>query len=199
MGNKKKKVKNEKIDKIEKVDNIEDEILKLDIENSEEIDQKEFEKAKQKYEERIKIPLDIKKDIYIKILKELIIPVVMVVLFTITYILKEVLNFITINIFVVILGTLSIVIYEASYRKSKEEYFIKGLEVNVLTYIYIVFSNTLIQARLNIKSMIIYALIIFVYYVIKSIVIYGIEKKEYIQNFIDTKDIVKDSRKKYIV
>lgn len=64
MGNKKKKVKNEKIDKIEKVDNIEDEILKLDIENSEEIDQKEFEKAKQKYEERIKIPLDIKKDIY---------------------------------------------------------------------------------------------------------------------------------------
>ena len=32
--------------KIEKVDNIEDEILKLDIENSEEIDQKEFEKAK---------------------------------------------------------------------------------------------------------------------------------------------------------
>ena len=69
MGNKKKKVKNEKIDKIEKVDNIEDEILKLDIENSEEIDQKEFEKAKQKYEERIKIPLDIKKDIYIKILK----------------------------------------------------------------------------------------------------------------------------------
>ena len=194
MGNKKKKVKNEKIDKIdkiEKVDNIEDEILKLDIGNSEEIDQKEFEKAKQKYEERIKIPLDIKKDIYIKILKELIIPVVMVVLFTITYILKEVLNFITINIFVVILGTLSIVIYEASYRKSKE--------VNVLTYIYIVFSNTLIQARLNIKSMIIYALIIFVYYVIKSIVIYGIEKKKYIQNFIDTKDIVKDSRKKYIV
>ena len=189
MGNKKKKVKNEKIDKIEKVDNIEDEILKLDIENSEEIDQ----------EERIKIPLDIKKDIYIKILKELIIPVVMVVLFTITYILKDVLNFITINIFVVILGTLSIVIYEASYRKSKEEYFIKGLEVNVLTYIYIVFSNTLIQARLNIKSMIIYALIIFVYYVIKSIVIYGIEKKKYIQNFIDTKDIVKDSRKKYIV
>ena len=117
----------------------------------------------------------------------------------ITYILKDVLNFITINIFVVILGTLSIVIYEASYRKSKEEYFIKGLEVNVLTYIYIVFSNTLIQARLNIKSMIIYALIIFVYYVIKSIVIYGIEKKKYIQNFIDTKDIVKDSRKKYIV
>ena len=197
MGNKKKKVKNEKIDKIEKVDNIEDEILKLDIENSEEIDQKEFEKAKQKYEERIKIPLDIKKDIYIKILKELIIPVVMVVLFTITYILKEVLNFITINIFVVILGTLSIVIYEASYRKSKEEYFIKGL--NVLTYIYIVFSNTLIQARININSMRIYALIIFVYYVIKSIVIYGIEKKKYIQNFIDTKDIVKDSRKKYIV
>ena len=191
MGNKKKKVKNEKIDKIEKEDNIEDEILKLDIENSEEIDQKEFEKAKRKYEERIKIPLDI--------LKELIIPVVMVVLFTITYILKDVLNFITINIFVVILGTLSIVIYEASYRKSKEEYFIKGLEVNVLTYIYIVFSNTLIQARLNIKSMIIYALIIFVYYVIKSIVIYGIEKKKYIQNFIDTKDIVKDSRKKYIV
>ena len=188
MGNKKKKVKNEKIDKIEKVDNIEDEILKLDIENSEEIDQKEFEKAKQKYEERIKIPLDIKKDIYIKILKELILLVVMVVLFTIT-----------INIFVVILGTLSIVIYEASYRKSKEEYFIKGIEVNVLTYIYIVFSNTLIQARLNIKSMIIYALIIFVYYVIKNIVIYGIEKKKYIQNFIDTKDIVKDSRKKYIV
>ena len=35
MGNKKKKVKNEKIDKIEKVDNIEDEILKIDIENSE--------------------------------------------------------------------------------------------------------------------------------------------------------------------
>lgn len=195
MSNKKKgkKVKEEKDNKQE------EQILKLEIENSEEIDEKEFEKAKRKYEERMKLPFGVKKGIYVKILKELIIPVVMVVLFTLTYILKEVLNFITINIFVVILGTLSIAIYEFSYRKSKEEYFIKGLEVNVLTYIYIIFSNTLMQARLDFKSMLIYALVIFVYYVIKSVIIYGIEKKKYIQKFIDTKDIVKDSRKKYIV
>lgn len=195
MSNKKKG----KIVKEEKDNKQEEEILKLEIENSEEIDEKEFEKAKRKYEERMKLPFGIKKGIYVKILKELIIPVVMVVLFTLTYILKEVLNFITINVFVVILGTLSIAIYEFSYRKSKEEYFIKGLEVNVLTYIYIIFSNTLMQARLDFKSMLIYALIIFVYYVIKSVIIYGIEKKKYIQKFIDTKDIVKDSRKKYIV
>ena len=195
MSNKKKG----KIVKEEKDNKQEEEILKLEIENSEEIDEKEFEKAKRKYEERMKLPLGVKKGIYVKILKELIIPVVMVVLFTLTYILKEVLNFITINVFVVILGTLSIVIYEFSYRKSKEEYFIKGLEVNVLTYIYIIFSNTLMQARLDFKSMLIYALVIFVYYVIKSVIIYGIEKKKYIQKFIDTKDIVKDSRKKYIV
>lgn len=195
MSNKKKgkKVKEEKDNKQE------EQILKLEIENSEEIDEKEFEKAKRKYEERMKLPFGIKKGIYVKILKELIIPVVMVVLFTLTYILKEVLNFITINVFVLILGTLSIAIYEFSYRKSKEEYFIKGLEVNVLTYIYIIFSNTLMQARLDFKSMLIYALVIFVYYVIKSVIIYGIEKKKYIQKFIDTKDIVKDSRKKYIV
>ena len=195
MSNKKKG----KIVKEEKDNKQEEEILKLEIENSEEIDEKEFEKAKRKYEERMKLPFGVKKGIYVKILKELIIPVVMVVLFTLTYILKEVLNFITINVFVVILGTLSIVIYEFSYRKSKEEYFIKGLEVNVLTYIYIIFSNTLMQARLDFKSMLIYALVIFVYYVIKSVIIYGIEKKKYIQKFIDTKDIVKDSRKKYIV
>ena len=195
MSNKKKG----KIVKEEKDNKQEEEILKLEIENSEEIDEKEFEKAKRKYEERMKLPFGIKKGIYVKILKELIIPVVMVVLFTLTYILKEVLNFITINVFVVILGTLSIAIYEFSYRKSKEEYFIKGLEVNVLTYIYIIFSNTLMQARLDFKSMLIYALVIFVYYVIKSVIIYGIEKKRYIQKFIDTKDIVKDSRKKYIV
>lgn len=194
MSNKKKG----KIVKEEK-DNKQEEILKLEIENSEEIDEKEFEKAKRKYEERMKLPFGIKKGIYVKILKELIIPVVMVVLFTLTYILKEVLNFITINVFVLILGTLSIAIYEFSYRKSKEGYFIKGLEVNVLTYIYIIFSNTLMQARLDFKSMLIYALVIFVYYVIKSVIIYGIEKKKYIQKFIDTKDIVKDSRKKYIV
>ena len=195
MSNKKKG----KIVKEEKDNKQEEEILKLEIENSEEIDEKEFEKAKRKYEERMKLPFGVKKGIYVKILKELIIPVVMVVLFTLTYILKEVLNFITINIFVVILGTLSIVIYEFSYRKSKEEYFIKGLEVNILTYIYIIFSNTLMQARLDFKSMLIYALVIFVYYVIKSVIIYGIEKKKYIQKFIDTKDIVKDSRKKYIL
>ncbi len=195
MSNKKKG----KIVKEEKDNKQEEEILKLEIENSEEIDEKEFEKAKRKYEERMKLPFGVKKGIYVKILKELIIPVVMVVLFTLTYILKEVLNFITINVFVVILGTLSIAIYEFSYRKSKEEYFIKGLEVNVLTYIYIIFSNTLMQARLDFKSMLIYALVIFVYYVIKSVIIYGIEKKKYIQKFIDTKDIVKDSRKKYIV
>ena len=194
MSNKKKG----KIVKEEK-DNKQEEILKLEIENSEEIDEKEFEKAKRKYEERMKLPFGIKKGIYVKILKEIIFPVVMVVLFTLTYILKEVLNFITINVFVLILGTLSIAIYEFSYRKSKEEYFIKGLEVNVLTYIYIIFSNTLMQARLDFKSMLIYALVIFVYYVIKSVIIYGIEKKKYIQKFIDTKDIVKDSRKKYIV
>ena len=121
MSNKKKG----KIVKEEK-DNKQEEILKLEIENSEEIDEKEFEKAKRKYEERMKLPFGIKKGIYVKILKELIIPVVMVVLFTLTYILKEVLNFITINVFVLILGTLSIAIYEFSYRKSKEEYFIKN-------------------------------------------------------------------------
>ena len=75
--------------------------------------------------------------------------------------LQQKISFITINIFVVILGTLSIAVYELSYRRSKEEYFVKGLEINVLTYVYIVFSNTLIQARLDKKSMLIYALVIF--------------------------------------
>ena len=174
-----------------------EELLNLDIE--EDIDEKVLENAKEAYEKRIKIPFDMQKKIGIKILKELIIPVIMCILFAITYVLKDVLNFITINIFVVILGTLSIAVYELSYRRSKEEYFIKGLEINVLTYVYIIFSNTLIQARLNLKNMLIYALVIFVYYVIKSVIIYGIEKKKYIKNFIDTKEIVKDSRKKYIV
>ena len=151
------------------------------------------------YEERIKLPFDIKKEIYIKILKELIIPVVMIVLFAMTYILKDTLNYVLINICIAVLGILSIGIYEVSYRKSNEEYFVKGLELNVLTYVYIIFSNTLIQARLNLKNMLIYALVIFVYYVIKSVIIYRIEKKKYIKNFIDTKEIVKDSRKKYIV
>lgn len=131
-----------------------EELLDLDIE-------KELENAKEAYEKRIKIPFDMKKKIGLKILKELIIPVIMCILFAITYILKDVLNFITINIFVVILGTLSIAVYELSYRRSKEEYFVKGLEINVLTYVYIVFSNTLIQARLDKKSMLVYALVIF--------------------------------------
>ena len=180
-----------KVEKIKKEE--EEKVLELNLENKEELDEKEFEKAKQKYEERIKLPFDIKKEIYIKILKELIIPVVMIVLFAMTYILKDTLNYVLINICIAVL------IYEVSYRKSNEEYFVKGLELNVLTYVYIIFSNTLIQARLNLKNMLIYALVIFVYYVIKGVIIYGIEKKKYIKNFIDTKEIVKDSRKKYIV
>ena len=186
-----------KVEKIKKEE--EEKVLELNLENKEELDEKEFEKAKQKYEERIKLPFDIKKEIYIKILKELIIPVVMIVLFAMTYILKDTLNYVLINICIAVLGILSIGIYEVSYRKSNEEYFVKGLELNVLTYVYIIFSNTLIQARLNLKNMLIYALVIFVYYVIKSVIIYRIEKKKYIKNFIDTKEIVKDSRKKYIV
>lgn len=138
-----------------------EELLDLDIEKEEDLDEKELENAKKAYEKRIKIPFDIKKMIGFKILKELIIPVIMCILFAITYVLKDVLNFMTINIFVVILGTLSIAVYEISYRRSKEEYFIKGLEINVLTYVYIVFSNTLIQARLDKKSMLVYALVIF--------------------------------------
>ena len=131
-------------------------LLDLDIEKEEDLDEKELENAK-----KIKIPFDIKKMIGFKILKELIIPVIMCILFAITYVLKDVLNFMTINIFVVRLGTSSIAVYEISYRRSKEEYFIKGLEINVLTYVYIVFSNTLIQARLDKKSMLVYALVIF--------------------------------------
>lgn len=138
-----------------------EELLDLDIEKEEDLDEKVLENAKEAYEKRIKIPFDMQKKIGLKILKELIIPVIMCILFAITYVLKDVLNFITINIFVVILGTLSIAVYELSYRRSKEEYFIKGLEINVLTYVYIVFSNTLIQARLDKKSMFVYALVIF--------------------------------------
>ena len=66
MSNKKKG----KIVKEEKDNKQEEEILKLEIENSEEIDEKEFEKAKRKYEERMKLPFGVKKGIYVKILKE---------------------------------------------------------------------------------------------------------------------------------
>lgn len=130
--------------------------------------------------------------------KELLIPLALLVIMSATYILKDVFNSIIMNIITVVLSISSIVIYEKSYRQSSEGLFLKGLELNVITFVYILFANKLLQGFQTIQETIFYWSVFGIYYIIKCVVIYEMERKKQIQSMISVKELTKDNRRKYI-
>lgn len=181
-----------------------------ELEKEKQQEEKEFEVAKKEYSKRFKLDKNIKEKLIKKVLFELKIPMILILIFITTFILKNVVNVIFMQLIIIILGVLSIYLYEKSFKKSSIIHFVRGAELNALTYIYILYvnqiniiynkniSNNIMikKVYLNKNIVLTYAIIIVMYYVAKCIFMYYYTKKQYIESFNDIKEITNKKKNK---
>lgn len=145
---------------------------------------------------RFKITENYMKDLKTSILKDAISIVATVLLFVGTYYLCRGTNTQgdMLKIIAVILQLVSIAILEISYRKEKIGYFIRGIELSAISYIYIYFLNMLGYVNAGKNTYITLIAIIAIYYVLKMFLTKNIIKGKNYNKYIDIKEITKDNK-----
>ena len=152
-----------------------------------------------KIKEERKLPEDRKKDIYINVLRNIITAVLLTVYFFGVNLINLYMDSDTfayqINAFSIILLVATIVIFEKAYNKDDDRTALLGIEIMFLALV------TLFLRYVTIKYSFDYMVclasltgIFVVYYIIKSVVTYVKEKKQYIKSLSDIKEIVKKNK-----
>ena len=91
---------------------------------------------------------------------------------------------------------LSIAIFEVAYKKDKMILIVNGLEILVLACITLTSSHISTIIKLNFQQYVLYLTYAFLlYYLLKSIIIYTIEKRKYFDGLSDIHEILKKNRK----
>ena len=167
------------------------------------MEQSEVENIQKEISTKIKLPKEEKQNIYIKIFVNLLIALSVLIYFiflNLGYMRleKEVFEN-DLKVFAVILICSTIYFIEKAYKTDRGTYFSYAIELFVLSiitlympYVYY-YQNTLAQLIFTTS-----AVYIFIYYAIKSIVIYVINKNRYIKGESDVKDIIKDEKVSYL-
>lgn len=167
------------------------------------MEQSEVENIQKEISTKIKLPKEEKQKIYKKILVNLLIALSVLIYFiflNLGYMRleKEVFEN-DLKVFAVILICSTIYFIEKAYKTDRGTYLSYSIELFVLSiitlympYVYY-YQNTLAQLIFTTS-----AVYIFIYYAIKSIVIYVINKNRYIKGESDVKDIIKDEKVSYL-
>ena len=167
------------------------------------MEQSEVENVQKEISTKIKLPKEEKQKIYKKIFVNLLIALAVLIYFiflNLGYMRleKEVFEN-DLKVFAVILICSTIYFIEKAYKTDRGTYLSYAIELFVLSiitlympYVYY-YQNTLAQLIFTTS-----AVYIFIYYAIKSIVIYVINKNRYIKCESDVKDIIKDEKVSYL-
>ena len=167
------------------------------------MEQSEVENVQKEISTKIKLPKEEKQKIYKKIFVNLLIALSVLIYFiflNLGYMRleKEVFEN-DLKVFAVILICSTIYFIEKAYKTDRGTYLSYAIELFVLSiitlympYVYY-YQNTLAQLIFTTS-----AVYIFIYYAIKSIVIYVINKNRYIKCESDVKDIIKDEKVSYL-
>lgn len=167
------------------------------------MEQSEVENIQKEISTKIKLPKEEKQKIYKKIFVNLLIALSVLIYFiflNLGYMRleKEVFEN-DLKVFAVILICSTIYFIEKAYKTDRGTYLSYSIELFVLSiitlympYVYY-YQNTLAQLIFTTS-----AVYIFIYYAIKSIVIYVINKNRYIKCESDVKDIIKDEKVSYL-
>ena len=167
------------------------------------MEQSEVENIQKEISTKIKLPKEEKQNIYIKIFVNLLIALSVLIYFiflNLGYMRLEKDVFENdLKVFAVILICSTIYFIEKAYKTDRGTYLSYAIELFVLSiitlympYVYY-YQNTLAQLIFTTS-----AVYIFIYYAIKSIVIYVINKNRYIKGESDVKDIIKDEKVSYL-
>ena len=167
------------------------------------MEQSEVENIQKEISTKIKLPKEENQKIYKKIFVNLLIALSVLIYFiflNLGYMRleKEVFEN-DLKVFAVILICSTIYFIEKAYKTDRGTYLSYAIELFVLSiitlympYVYY-YQNTLAQLIFTTS-----AVYIFIYYAIKSIVIYVINKNRYIKGESDVKDIIKDEKVSYL-
>lgn len=167
------------------------------------MEQSEVENIQKEISTKIKLSKEEKQKIYKKIFVNLLIALSVLIYFiflNLGYMRleKEVFEN-DLKVFAVILICSTIYFIEKAYKTDRGTYLSYAIELFVLSiitlympYVYY-YQNTLAQLIFTTS-----AVYIFIYYAIKSIVIYVINKNRYIKGESDVKDIIKDEKVSYL-
>lgn len=167
------------------------------------MEQSEVENIQKEISTKIKLPKEEKQKIYKKIFVNLLIALSVLIYFiflNLGYMRLEKDVFENdLKVFAVILICSTIYFIEKAYKTDRGTYLSYAIELFVLSiitlympYVYY-YQNTLAQLIFTTS-----AVYIFIYYAIKSIVIYVINKNRYIKGESDVKDIIKDEKVSYL-
>lgn len=167
------------------------------------MEQSEVENIQKEISTKIKLPKEEKQKIYKKIFVNLLIALSVLIYFiflNLGYMRLEKDVFENdLKVFAVILICSTIYFIEKAYKTDRGTYLSYAIELFVLSiitlympYVYY-YQNTLAQLIFTTS-----AVYIFIYYAIKSIVIYVINKNRYIKCESDVKDIIKDEKVSYL-
>ena len=154
--------------------------------------QKDVEKEIAK---KIKIPKDVKEKIYTKLFKNFLIAIVILVYFIFlnlgySRLDKNVFKS-DLNIFAGILIISTIAIFEIAYRKDNGEIALHGVELLVLSILTLFLPYVYLYRGIVFKFIYSFsAIYIAIYYVIKAIIIYGIEIRKYKASLSDVKELI---------
>ena len=167
------------------------------------MEQSEVENVQKEISTKIKLPKEEKQKIYKKIFVNLLIALAILIYFiflNLGYMRleKEVFEN-DLKVFAVILICSTIYFIEKAYKTDRGTYLSYAIELFVLSVItlympYVYYYHNSIAQFLFTTS----AVYIFIYYAIKSIVIYVINKNRYISCRSDVKEIVKDEKISYL-
>ena len=167
------------------------------------MEQSEVENIQKEISTKIKLPKEETQKIYKKIFVNLLIALSVLIYFiflNLGYMRLEKDVFENdLKVFAVILICSTIYFIEKAYKTDRGTYLSYAIELFVLSiitlympYVYY-YQNTLAQLIFTTS-----AVYIFIYYAIKSIVIYVINKNRYIKGESDVKDIIKDEKVSYL-
>lgn len=100
-----------------------------------------------------------------------------------------------IKVFALIILGIAIIIFEKAYKENSDELALFGVEILVLACHTLSIIHVLTIFNFEFKYYILTSSYVFaIYYVLKDIIIYTIEKKKYLQSLSDIQDIVKKEK-----
>lgn len=142
-----------------------------------------------------KIPQKLKEKIYNKIFINTIIAIIIVIYFgflNLGYnnIEKEV--FITdLKVFSFAILALSIILLEKGYKKDNAGIFLNGIETFCISFITLFMTHTFFESSIFVREIVSLSfLYIAIYYMLKSVIVYIKEIKNYKNNISDVRDII---------
>lgn len=152
-----------------------------------------------KIKQQRKLPEDRKKDIFKNVFRNIITAILLTVYFFGVNLINLYMDSTTfvyqINAFSIILLITAIIIFEKAYNKDDDRTAILGMEILVLSLITLFLRYVTTKYSLNYMFCLTALTVIFlVYYIIKSVITYVKEKKEYIKSLSDIKEIVKKNK-----